>query len=185
MQSYTLTVDKFLSHAATWAGDSGIEQAVPGGEPLRVGYAEIRVRANRMSGALAALGLAQGRRLGTLAWNTRHHLEIYYATMGMGVVCHTLNPRLTAAQLAVMIDEAEDTVLAVAGDLVPLALELAQLCPQVRHVIVLDTPIALAVQSDKVQLWDYETLLADKGEAVAWGAFDEEPPAGPRPPPGP
>src|SRR3569623_1358774 len=135
-------------------------------------------RANRMSGALAALGRAQGRRLGTLAGNTRHHLEIYYATMGMGVVCHTLNPRLTAAQLAVMIDEAEDTVIAVAGDLVPLALELAQLCPQVRHVIVLDTPIALAVQSDKVQLWDYETLLADKGEAVAWGAFAEETPAG-------
>src|SRR3569833_565934 len=171
MQSYTLTVDKFLSHAATWAGDTGIVQAVPGGEPLRACYAEVHDRANRMSGALAALELSQGRRLGTLAWNTRHHLEIYYATMGMGVVCHTLNPRLTAAQLAVLIDEAEVTVLAVAGDLVPLALELAQLCPRVRHVIVMDTPITSAAAPDTVQLWDYETLLADKGEPVARGVF--------------
>ena len=61
-----------------------------------------------------------GDRVGTLAWNTQHHLEIYYAAMGVGLVCHTLNPRLTAAHLAAMIDEAEDRVLAVAADLMPL-----------------------------------------------------------------
>ena len=72
-------------------------------------------RSNRLSGALAALGLALGDRVGTLAWNTQHHLEIYYAAMGVGLVCHTLNPRLTAAHLAAMINEAEDRVLAVGG----------------------------------------------------------------------
>ena len=49
----------------------------------------------------------------TLAWNTQHHLEIYYGAMGAGLVCHTLNPRLTVAHLAAMVNEAEDRVLAV------------------------------------------------------------------------
>ncbi len=64
-------------------------------------------------GRLATLGLRLGDRVGTLAWNTQHHLEIYYATMGAGLVCHTLNPRLTVAHLAAIINEAEDRVLAV------------------------------------------------------------------------
>src|SRR5262245_38973953 len=114
MQTYRLTVDKFLDHAATWFAGSGVVQAVPGGADLRLNYSEIRERANRLSGALLALGLEFGDRVGTLAWNTLHHLELYYATMGVGLVCHTLNPRLTTAQLAAIVNEAENRVLAVA-----------------------------------------------------------------------
>ncbi|HTK73229.1 MAG TPA: AMP-binding protein, partial [Croceibacterium sp.] len=133
MQNYPLTVDKFIDHAAVWSAN-GVVQALPDGRRLQVSYGEVRDRANLMSGALAALGLEFGERVGTLAWNTRHHLEIYYATMGSGLVCHTLNPRLTVAQVAAMVCEAEDAALAVASDLVPLAFELVSLCPLVRHL---------------------------------------------------
>jgi fatty-acyl-CoA synthase len=177
MQSYPLTVDKFIDHAATWSMN-GIVQALPDGQRLRVSYAQIRDRANRMSGALAALGLEFGERVGTLAWNTRHHLEIYYATMGLGLVCHTLNPRLTIDQLAAMIREAEDVVLAVAPDLVPLALELMSLCPTVRHLIVMDKPAGTPALPGNVQAWDFEDLLAARGAPVDWGDFDENAPAG-------
>ena len=94
--------------------------------------------ANRLSGALLVAGPAPGDRVGTLAWNTQHHLEIYYAAMGAGLVCHTLNPRLTVAHLAAIINEAEDRVLAVAADLAPLMTELAPLCPSIEHIIVMD-----------------------------------------------
>jgi fatty-acyl-CoA synthase len=177
MQSYPLTVDKFIDHAAAWSAN-GVVQALPDGQRLRVSYADVRERANRMSGALAALGLEFGQRVGTLAWNTRHHLEIYYATMGRGLVCHTLNPRLTVAQLAAMICEAEDAALAVAPDLVPLALELLSHCPLVRHLIVMDEPSASASAAEGVTIWNYEDLLAAKGVPVEWGGFDENAPAG-------
>ena len=178
MQSYRLTVDKFLEHAATWAGANGIVQSLPGGERLRAGYAETRTRANRMSGALAALGLEPGQRVGTLGWNTRHHFEIYYATMGMGLVCHTLNPRVTAPQLAAMINEAEDALLAVAADLVPLALELVTLCPSLRHLIVMDEPATQDPAPPRVPVLDYEKLLAANGAPYEWGRFGEDTPAG-------
>ena len=87
MQPYGLTVDKFLDHAAKWFHDRQVVQADAGRVCARIDYATLRARSNRMSGALAALGLKFGDRVGTLAWNTEHHVEIYYASMGIGLVC--------------------------------------------------------------------------------------------------
>src|SRR4051794_32688285 len=120
MQSYGLTVDKFLDHAAKWSADREVVTARAGEPAQRTTYASLRDRANRLSGALRILGLGLGDRIGTLAWNTQHHLETYYAAMGAGLVCHTLNPRLTARDLAAMVNEAEDRLLAAPGNLAPL-----------------------------------------------------------------
>ncbi len=179
MQSYALTVDKFLDHAAKWTGDREIVTAESGQVVGRLGYAALRARSNRLSGALAALGLGFGDRIATLAWNTQRHLEIYYAAMGAGLVCHTLNPRLTAAHLAAMINEAEDRALAVAADLAPLLAELAPLCPTLEHIIFLDgegPPNRL--EDHRAQVWAHEALLEANGVPAAWGGFSEETPAG-------
>jgi fatty-acyl-CoA synthase len=177
MQSYPLTVDKFLDHAARWWGDREIVTAQADGSTRRIGYAVLRERSNRLSGALAALGLEYGDRVGTLAWNTQHHLEMYYAAMGAGLVCHTLNPRLTAGQLAAMVNEAEDRVLAVASNLGPLLAELAPLCPGLEHIVLLDGE-AEGAAATPATVWTHEELLAAHGAPAAWGGFDEETPAG-------
>ena len=177
MQSYDLTVDKFLDHAAKWHGDRQIVQADAGRSAASIGYAELRSRANRLSGALLSLGLSLGDRVGTLAWNTQHHLEIYYATMGAGLVCHTLNPRLTVAHLAAIINEAEDRALAVAADLLPLLEELAPLCPTLEHIVILDEAEPPPAPH-RARIWAYEELLESQGADAAWGGFDENTPAG-------
>jgi fatty-acyl-CoA synthase len=176
MQSYSLTVDKFLDHAAKWSGDREVVTAEAGGPSRRVGYAALRSRSNRLSGALAALGLRAGDRIATLAWNTQHHLEIYYAAMGMGLVCHTLNPRLTAEHLAAMVNEAQDRVLAAPANLAALAAQLLPLCPTLEHVIVMDAEVDLA--GGRARVWAYEALLETQGAETAWGDFPEETPAG-------
>ena len=75
------------------------------------------------------MGWAPGDRIATLAWNTQHHVEIWYAVMGVGLVCHTLNPRLTVAHLAAMITQADDRVLAVGAGLRDMAEALLAACP--------------------------------------------------------
>ncbi len=172
MQSYALTVDKFLDHAAKWwpnreivTGDSG-----------RVGYAALRERSNRLSGALKTLGLRAGDRVATLAWNTQHHLEIYYGAMGAGFVCHTLNPRLTPAHLAAMVNEAEDRVLAVGAGLEEMARELARRCPCIETIVLLDGTQASPIAGRRT--FAFETLLAERGAQTRWGEFDETAPAG-------
>ena len=103
MQAYGLTVDRFLDHAAKWHGEASVVTAgIDGGDAV-IGYAPLRERANRLSGALLDMGIAPGDRIATLAWNTQHHVEVWYGVMGVGIVCHTLNPRLTVAHLAAQI----------------------------------------------------------------------------------
>lgn len=180
MQNYRLTTDKFIEHAAKWSPHREIVWAEQGIVQNRIGYAAMRDRSNRLSGALKALGLLTGDRVGTLAWNTQHHLEIYYATMSAGFVCHTLNSRFTVAHLAAIVNEAEDRVLAVASSLLSLLRELLPLCPTVEHVILLDGDVneLPTLEGSKAQLWLHDTLLETLGAPFVWGEFDEETPAG-------
>jgi len=180
MQNYNLTIEKFLDHSAKWSPQREIVWCEAGVPRSRIGYATLRDRSNRLSGAFRALGLAPGDRVGTLAWNTQHHLETYYATMSAGFVCHTLNPRFTVAHLAAIVNQAEDRVLAVATSLVPMLRELAPLCPSVEHFVLLDGEPSESpwIGGSDATLWKYDTLLDMHGAPVAWGEFGEQAPAG-------
>jgi fatty-acyl-CoA synthase len=173
MQDYGLTVDKFLDHAARWFSNKAVIGAADGAALSRANYAEIRARSNRLSGALRSLGLDVGDRLATLGWNTPHHFEIYFAAMGSGIVCHTLNPRFSADHLIAIVNEAGDRALALAADLAPLAEQILPHCPSVEHVIVLDgtSPLDTAAH-------EFEDLLRERGRDTRWGDFPEAAPAG-------
>ena len=179
MQPYALTLDKFIDHAARWHGRA---EVVTGGDQgsVRVTYAALRDRANRLSGAFAALGLRAGDNLATLAWNTQAHMECWYGAMGAGIVCHTLNPRLAPQHLAGMIHQAGNRVIAVSAGLAPLVEDLLARCPTIAQVIVLDEPGVAAPMpvSGRVRIWDQAALLAAHGAAVTWGEIDEHAPAG-------
>jgi len=170
MQPYALTVDKFLVHAARWFPDVEVVSCDVDGETTRMGYAEVEARSRRLSGALMDLGLRRGDVVATLAWNTRPHMEIWYAVMGVGMTCHTLNPRLPAAQLASMVDQSGATILAFGVGLAGLAAEIAALHPGLR-LIALDEPTIAP------GMFHVEDLIR-AGRAVEWGGFDETTPAG-------
>ncbi|MGN6148301.1 MAG: AMP-binding protein [Rhizomicrobium sp.] len=174
MQSYALTVDKFLDHAAKWWGGREVVTA----DASRIGYAELRTRSNLLSGAFKALGLRFGDRVGTLAWNTQNHIEIYYGTMGAGLVCHTLNPRLAVSHLAAMVNEAEDRVLMIGAGLSDMARELVHQCPSVETVVFLDGEQSDWRMAGDRRVLEFETLLAKYGVKTEWGGFDEETAAG-------
>ena len=170
MQDYALTVDRFLDHGAKWHGEARVITADAAGDDTSIGYAVLRERANRLSGALLDLGLAPGDRIATLAWNSQHHVEVWYGAMGVGLVCHTLNPRLTVAHLTAMVLQAEDRILAVGAGLRDLAEALMAACPCLEHLILLDGETPEAGRAD---VSDLETLLAERGRPAAWGQFDE------------
>ncbi|MBN8816746.1 MAG: AMP-binding protein [Sphingomonas sp.] len=180
MQRYDLTIDKFFDHAAKWFAGVDVIEADGGKVVRRDGYAEIHARANLLSGALLALGLEPGDRVGTLAWNTQEHFETYYATMGVGLVCHTLNPRLTVAHLSAIVGEAADRVLVASANLAPLLAELLPLCPAVEHVVLIDDGAEAAAAGLDVapRVWTHRALVTAHGALTPWGAFGEDAPAG-------
>ena len=177
MQDYALTVDRFLDHGAKWQGQARVITAGADGADSAIDYAGLRDRANRLSGALLDRGLKPGDRIATLAWNTQHHVEVWYAAMGVGLVCHTLNPRLTVAHLASMVDQAKDRVLAVGAGLRDMAEALMAACPCLEQLILLDGEGDVVPQGPREAV-GIETLLTTSGRPVEWGGFDERAEAG-------
>jgi fatty-acyl-CoA synthase len=175
MQDYPLTLDKFLDHAAKWHPQAKVVTAREHGDADRIGYAKLRDRACAVSAVLAEFGVGVGDCVATLAWNTQAHLEVWYGTMGMGAVCHTLNPRLTEAQLASMVTQSEARILVASADLVPLALEIARKAPALQRILVVD---GSASEEGAVDIAELDPLIASHRSDFPWGHFDETAPAG-------
>ncbi|MBO9558386.1 MAG: AMP-binding protein [Caulobacter sp.] len=175
MQAFALTLDKFLEHAAKWCPDAQVVTARDGGAIDRIGYADLLVRSRKASALLAGLGVKTGDRVATLAWNSQAHVEAWYGIMGMGAVCHTLNPRLTAEHLAAMVVQSQARVLIASADLATLARQILERAPGIEHLLLIDA-VDGAVPDGRAVLM--EPLLQQATDEVAWGQFDETAPCG-------
>jgi fatty-acyl-CoA synthase len=129
----------------------------------RLTYREIGQRTRKLASALEKLGIEKGDRVGTFAWNHHRHLEIYFAAPGMGAVLHTINIRLSAEHISYIVNHAEDQIIFVDEDLLPL-LERVQ--------DRLKTVKAFVIMTDKEELpstclenvYHYEQLI-EQGSA--------------------
>src|SRR5258706_14793074 len=137
MQNWPLTVDRILDHAKAWHGDREIVSRSVEGPIVRETYAQLHARAKRVSNALKGLGVQVGDRVATLAWNTGRHMEAWYGIMGMGAVCHTLNPRLFPEQLCYIINHAQDRIIFTDLTFLPVLMEHRDKMPSVERFIVL------------------------------------------------
>ncbi|MGX8271747.1 long-chain-fatty-acid--CoA ligase [Brevundimonas diminuta] len=173
MQDWPLTVDKILDHAKNWHGEREVVTRSVEGPIVRTTYAAIHERARRVSNALLGWGIKPGDRVATLAWNTGNHIETWYGIMGIGAVCHTLNPRLFPEQLAYIINHAEDRIIFTDLTFVPLLEAVLPHCPTVERVIVM-TDAAHMPQAKLPRAEAYETVLEQSSSDVTWGGFDEQ-----------
>jgi len=177
MQDWPLTVDRILDHAKAWHGDREVVSRSVEGPIVRTTYADIHERAKRLSNALLGMGVKPGDRVATLAWNTGRHIEAWYAIMGIGAVCHTLNPRLFADQLCYIINHAEDKIIFTDLTFLPVLLENRAKMPTVKTFVVMTDEGHMS----GVNLPDavcFETLVEQNSPDCAWGGFDENTAAG-------
>ncbi len=107
---------------------------------VRASYGEISGRIDRLARVLGSLGVKQGDRVGTFAWNNQRHFELYMAIPCVGAVLHTLNVRLYAEQLTYIVNHAEDEVIFVDDSLVGILEKLAPTFHGVRHYVVMGDP---------------------------------------------
>ena len=178
MQDYPLTLDKFLDHAAKWHPHAQVVTAGESGASQRIGYAELRMRALAVSSVLAELGTRLGDRVATLAWNSQAHVEAWYGVMGMGAVCHTLNPRLTASQLAAMLRQSEATLLIASADLLPLALRIVDDGTRIDQILVINGDIGTSDTTAAVTVRALSPMIDAAPSDIAWGGFPETTPSG-------
>ncbi len=131
-------------------------------------FGEVCERVDRLARALKRLGIEQGDRVGTFAWNNQRHFELYMALPCTGAVLHTLNIRLFAEQLTYIVNHADDKVIFVDDSLVPLLEPLAPTFKEVRHFILMGDPAHPGDAGSLPNVLRYEELLEEAGP----GSFD-------------
>lgn len=139
---------------------------------VRTTYGETDARVRRLATALGALGLSQGDPVGTFAWNNRRHHELYWATANTGVVCHTVNIRLFADQIAYIVNHAGDRVMFVDPDLAPLLAPITSQLEKVETYVVMGDAPSDAIPGSI----SYEDLIGEAEEHGPWPLLDERSP---------
>lgn len=138
----------------------------------RYTYRDAFARSRQLANALSRLGLQQGDRVATLAWNDYRHFETYYAVSGSGLVCHTINPRLFEDQIVYIINHAEDRWLFLDPVFVPLIEKLQSRLPKLEGCIVM-TDDAHMPQTQLPRARSYEAFIAGESDSFEWPEFDE------------
>ncbi len=177
MQHTPLLMSNILDRGATVAPREEIVTATEGGI-RRQTYREIRDRAHQLAHALAEAGVEIGDRVGTFMWNGSRHLEAYHAIAGMGAVLHTLNIRLSDHDLEYIIDHAQDKVIIVDADVLPLLEKLHGRMPSVERIIVAAEEGFENWETKLPNAVDYEAFIAGKPTTYQWPVIDENSPLG-------
>jgi len=175
IMDYPLTLTQFFERSRKVFHRKTMATRVPGAGLQRYTYADYADRVCRLAAALAKLGLAKGDRVGTFAWNSHRHMEVYFAAPLMGMVLHTVNIRLSAQDITYIINHAEDQVLVVDASLWHLLEPIRKDLKSVKHVIVMkDSPNAQIPPG----ALDYEALVADAKPVETWPKLEETDAAG-------
>ncbi|ATO48777.1 long-chain fatty acid--CoA ligase [Brevibacillus laterosporus] len=144
----------------------------------RFTYTEIAERTRRLASVLESLGIKRGERVGTLAWNHHRHLEAYFAIPSMGAVLHTINIRLSPEHIVYIINHAEDQVLLIDDDILPLIEQLKDHLHTVKAYVLMTDHDQLPASSLE-PLYSYEQLLNEADPSYQYPTdIQENDPAG-------
>ncbi len=172
MMNLPLQVIEILKYGAEAHPGAEIVSVRTEGDIHRETYAEAYARAAQLAHGLAGIGVGQGDRVATLAWNGYRHFELYYAVSGMGAVCHTINPRLSAEQMLYIIGHAEDKVLCLDLTFVPIIEALVDHLPKdLKLVLMTDRQ---HMPSSDIPFLCYEELLGGQFTTYDWPLLPED-----------
>ena len=140
---------------------------------MRYSYRDFDTRLKTLASGLAKHGIGQGDVVAVMDWDTHRYFECFFAVPMLGAVLHTVNIRLAPAQIAYTIDHAEDDVIFVHGDLLPLMEEVMSLVKRdVRLILLRDDP----TQDPDCCLdfvTSYDVIMADPATDFEFPDFDE------------
>lgn len=172
MMTQPLMISSMITHAERYHETGEIISVNTGGGVETTTWGQVARNARALASALKGMGLAPQTRCGTIAWNNRRHLEIYFGVPSGGFVCHTINPRLFPEQLVYIFNHAEDKVLFIDRTFVPLVAAIRDKLDHLEHIVLMDQLDAEA-EAALPGLICYDDLIAEGDPAFAWPELDE------------
>jgi fatty-acyl-CoA synthase len=148
------------------------DQQIVYADRKRYSYREFGERVNRLASGLASLGVASGHTVAVMDWDTPRYLECFFAIPMMGAVLHTVNVRLSPEQILHTINHAEDDVILVNGEFLPILERIwDRVAPGKKLVLLNDAGIAAETRLPLEA--EYEALLAQSDPDYAFPELDE------------
>ena len=139
---------------------------------FRYTYRELRQRVQRLAGALTALGVKAGDTVAVMDWDSHRYLECFFAVPMIGAVLHTINVRLSPEQILYTIDHAEDDVLLVNAEFLPILEQIRGRMDTVKNFVLLNDEAATPASTIPFA-GEYEALLAAVAPVFSFSDFDE------------
>ncbi|MBC7750870.1 MAG: long-chain-fatty-acid--CoA ligase [Candidatus Saccharibacteria bacterium] len=174
MMQQPLLISSLIEHAIVSHPHAEIVSRQVEGGIFRYTYGQAAARAKQLANALTQkLGIKIGDRVGTLAWNTHRHYELYFGISGIGAITHTINPRLFPEQIIYIINHAADRFIFVDLTFVPLLEAVAEHIKNVEGIVVLTDKAHMPTSSKLSNLLCYEDLIADMPSTFEWPLLDD------------
>ncbi|MEI9964865.1 MAG: AMP-binding protein [Caulobacteraceae bacterium] len=173
MQTWRLTVDRILDHAAAVRPRT---EVVTAGTGARMTYAQLHVRAQRLASALAGLGVRPGDRVAVAGAGDARQLEAWYAVTGLGAVCHPVNPRLPPERLAALLNVGGARVLFADPAFLAAVEPALRQAPAIEQVVLMG-PEARILDGAVSRVTAQDVLVERGGREAAWGGAAETDPA--------
>jgi fatty-acyl-CoA synthase len=150
------------------------QQEIVSADGTRRTLSQLRERVGRLASALESLGVRAGYTVGVMDWDTTRYLEAYFAVPMMGAVLHTINVRLPSEQLLYTIEHAEDKVILVNRDFLPLLEAIKGRISTVdKYILLVDGDREERPASSLPMDAEYEELLAASSPGYDFPDFDE------------
>ena len=166
--SYPLLIKHLLPTPRAQAARQEIVYA----DRTRYDYRTLRRRISRLASGLSTCGVKPDDTVAVMDWDSHRYLECFFAVPMMGAVLHTINIRLSPEQILYTINHAEDDVILVHADFVPLLEQIVdRIERKVRFILLTDDAVAANVPIDTIA--DYEQLLDSGDEDYDFQDFDE------------
>ena len=172
MMDNQLLISGVIEHAEKYHSDAEIVSRTVEGPIHRYTYSDAAKRSRKLANALENLGLKKGDTVGTLAWNTFRHFELYFGVSGIGCVVNTVNPRLFPEQLTYIINHAENKYLFIDLTFVELVESLEESLEGGEGFIILTDKDNMPETKLKNVIC-YEELIKEESEEFSWPDFDE------------
>ena len=148
------------------------EQEIIYRDKVRYNYATFIKRVAKLAGVLERLGVKPGDTVAVMDWDSHRYLEAFFAIPMMGAVLHTINVRLSLEQLSYTLCHAEDVVILVNVDFIPLLESIKEKLKTIKKIVLLsdekkvpDTTLDLC--------GEYEELLAESSDDYYFPDFSE------------
>jgi fatty-acyl-CoA synthase len=141
-------------------------------DKLRYTYADFDKRVKKLANMLEQLGVKPGQTVAVMDWDSHRYLECFFAIPMMGGVLHTINIRLTPEQLIYTINHAEDDVILVHEDFVPLLESVKGKFETVKQIVLLSDKIE-PLAYDLPFAGEYEAMMSASSDVYDFPDFDE------------